>query len=157
MSPRVLVVHGPNLNLLGVREPERYGTATLGEIDDALRGLGRELGLEVECVQSNHEGVLVDHLQSTRGRCAAVILNAAGYTHTSVALRDAILAIRSEVPTIEVHLTVPAGREVFRQQNLLASAVTGRVEGFGAQSYLLALRAASELIRAGGGPGDERL
>lgn len=155
MNPRVLVIHGPNLNLLGVREPERYGATTLREIDDALRALGRALRLEVECVQSNHEGVLVDHLQSTRGRCAVVILNAAGYTHTSVAIRDAILAIRPEVPTIEVHLTIPGGREAFRQQNFLASAVTGRVEGFGAHSYLLALRAASALLGADGGPGDE--
>lgn len=155
MTPQVLVLHGPNLNLLGVREPERYGTTSLAEIDADLQALGRELELEVECAQSNHEGELVDHIQKARGRSAAIILNAAAYTHTSVALRDAILAVRAEVPTIEVHLTVPAGREAFRQQNLIAPVVTGRVEGFGARSYLLALRAASELIRAGGGSGDK--
>lgn len=158
MSPppsRVLVVHGPNLNLLGIREPERYGTTSLADIDRALQDLGKELGLEVECVQSNHEGDLVEAIQKARGRCGVVILNAAAYTHTSVALRDAILAVRAEVQTIEVHLTLPAAREAFRRQNLIEGAVTGRVEGFGARSYLLALRAASELLRAGGGSGDQ--
>jgi 3-dehydroquinate dehydratase II len=144
--PRALVavVHGPNLNLLGEREPQIYGTTTLAEIDAALVALGAELGVAVECFQSNHEGVLIDHLQGLRRRAAAVLLNAGGYTHTSVALRDAVAALGA--PCIEVHLSVPEAREPFRHHSLIAGVARGRVEGFGALSYLLALRAAVELI-----------
>lgn len=141
---RVSVIHGPNLNLLGTREPEIYGRTTLAEIDAELAREGASLGLEVESFQSNVEGLIVDHIQALAGRAAALIINAAAYTHTSVAIRDAVAAVR--IPTIEVHLTIPEAREAFRHTSLLAPVVSGRIEGFGARSYLLALRAASELI-----------
>ena len=142
--PLVSVINGPNLNLLGVREPEIYGTTTLAEIDHSLVELGRELGLDVECFQSNHEGALIDRIQSCAGRADAVLLNAGGYTHTSVALRDAVAFL--SIPVVEVHLSIPESREDFRQKSLLSSVVSGRVEGFRGLSYLLALRAASALI-----------
>lgn len=142
----ISVIHGPNLNLLGGREPEIYGTTTLPEIDAALVALGAELGHSVETYQSNHEGELVDRIQACRDRAAAVLLNAGGYTHTSVALRDAVASLPGGLPVIEVHLSLPEAREPFRQVNLLAGVVRGRVAGFGPLSYLLALRAASALI-----------
>lgn len=145
-APLASVIHGPNLNLLGSREPEVYGTRTLEEIDRALKTLGRELGIRVESFQSNSEGALVDRIQACRGRAGAVILNAGGYTHTSVAIRDAVAALLPEVPTIEVHLSNPSAREGFRRTSLLADVVRGRIEGLGEMSYLLALRAASALI-----------
>jgi 3-dehydroquinate dehydratase-2 len=148
----ISVLHGPNLNLLGTREVEIYGTATLAEIDHSLVANAASMGHCVETFQSNVEGVLVDRLQAARGRADAVILNAAGYTHTSVAIRDAVAALRP-VPTIEVHLSIPAAREAFRHESLLAGVVAGRIEGFGALSYLLALRAATALI-ARRGDGD---
>jgi 3-dehydroquinate dehydratase-2 len=145
-KPYVLVLHGPNLNLLGEREPEIYGSRTLEEIDESLVALGQELGLEVVTFQSNHEGALVDQIQGAKGRVQAILLNAAGYTHTSVAMRDAVLAVQPDVFTIEVHLSNPSAREDFRRKNLLQDVVRGRVEGFGPLSYLLALQAASALI-----------
>ncbi len=146
----VSVVHGPNLNLLGTREPAVYGTATLDDIHQALLALAPSLGVEVETFQSNHEGALVDHLQGCRGRVDAVLLNAAAYTHTSVAIRDAIAALRPPLLVIEVHLSVPEAREPFRRTNLLTGVVDGRIAGFGALSYVLALRAASTLIASRG-------
>lgn len=152
---RVLVLHGPNLNLLGTREPEIYGHQTLDDVNDALDALASELGIEVRFAQSNHEGVLIDHVQTAKGDVDALIINAGGYTHTSVALRDAIAAVVDRIPVIEVHLSNPAARERFRHRSLLAGVVTGRVEGFGAMSYLLALRAASTLIAPRGDPRDQ--
>lgn len=146
----VVVLHGPNLNLLGSREPEIYGRATLEEINALIAKAARDEGLTAECLQSNHEGELVDALQAARQRARAVVLNAAAYTHTSVAIRDAVAAVVTAVPVIEVHLSIPDGREGFRQRNLLSDVVSGRIEGFGAVSYVLALRAASALIRARG-------
>lgn len=145
----VSVIHGPNLNLLGLREPEVYGAQTLDELNAALLVEADRLGLELQLFQSNHEGELVDRIQAARGGADAVVLNAAGYTHSSVAIRDAVAAIRP-VPTLEVHLSLPAAREPFRRRNLLEGVVKGRIEGFGGLSYLLALRAASELIAARG-------
>jgi 3-dehydroquinate dehydratase-2 len=145
-TPRVAVLHGPNLNLLGTREVALYGATTLPEVDAALARLGAELGLEVATYQSNVEGLLVDRIQAERGRSAVLLLNAGGYTHTSVAIRDAVAGVATELPTIEVHLTVPEARESFRHISLLAGVVRGRIEGFGVMSYLLALRAASDLI-----------
>ena len=142
--PLISVIHGPNLNLLGLREPEIYGTQTLAEIDHEIVELGRELGLDVEHFQSNHEGALIDRIQSCAGRADAVLLNAGGFTHTSVALRDAVAFL--SIPVVEVHLSIPEAREDFRQKSLLSSVVSGRVEGFRGLSYLLALRAASALI-----------
>ncbi|MCK6550250.1 3-dehydroquinate dehydratase [Myxococcota bacterium] len=144
--PRVSIIHGPNLNLLGTREPEIYGHETLADVDAALVTLGAELGLDVETFQSNHEGHLIDRVQAARGHADAILLNAGGYTHTSVALRDAVAAVRPEVFTIEVHLSIPGAREDFRRTSLLEGVVRGRIEGFGPLSYLLALRAASALI-----------
>lgn len=141
---RVFVLNGPNLNLLGRREPGIYGSATLDDITLALRERGAALDLAVECRQSNHEGVLVDWLHEAQENGAhAVVLNAGAYTHTSVALLDAIRAI--DVPVIEVHLSNPHARESFRHTSWIAPAAKGTIAGFGADSYLLALEAAARL------------
>lgn len=152
--PLVSVIHGPNLNLLGLREPELYGSETLEALNQRLLNEAEHLGLELELFQSNHEGELVDRIQQARERAEVLVLNAAGYTHSSVAIRDAVAAIRP-LPTLEVHLTLPAQREPFRRRNLLEGVVKGRIEGFGGLSYLLALRAASELIAARGNLRDQ--
>lgn len=135
----VLVLHGPNLDLLGLREPDVYGATTLAQIDDRLVSLGRELSLEVRCEQSNHEGVLIDRLHDARDWAVGVVFNPGGYTHTSVALRDAVAAIG--IPVIEVHLTNPQAREPFRHTSMIAAVCAGTVAGFGPLSYELALRA----------------
>jgi 3-dehydroquinate dehydratase-2 len=142
----VLVIHGPNLNLLGEREPEIYGHATLSDIDASLSQLARELGLAVETFQSNSEGEIVDRIQQARGRVAALIINPAAYTHTSVAIRDALTAVG--VPLVEVHLSNVYRREPFRRRSTVADIVNGRIMGFGADSYLLALRAVNGLIES---------
>jgi 3-dehydroquinate dehydratase II len=147
---RVLVVHGPNLNLLGEREPGVYGRVRLAEVDRRLRELGRELGMEVETFQSNSEGAIVDRIQLARGRCDVLLINPAGYTHTSVAIRDAVLALG--VPAIEVHLSNVYRRESLRHRSTLADIVNGRIMGFGADSYLLALRAAKGLAEIAAPP-----
>lgn len=137
--PRVLVLHGPNLNLLGTREPEIYGRDTLAQINARLRAVATREGLALDAHQSNHEGVLIDHLHAARTRCAGVIINAGAFTHTSIALRDAIAAI--ELPTIEVHLSNTAARESFRHVSLLGAVCVGRIEGLGADGYEFALLA----------------
>jgi 3-dehydroquinate dehydratase-2 len=134
---RILVLHGPNLNLLGEREPALYGTATLAEIDARLRTRGAELGVEVSCHQTNSEGGLVDLIQSGAGLAQALIINPGGYSHTSVAIRDAISAVG--LPAVEVHLTNPSAREPFRQVDLVAGACRAVVAGFGPAGYLIAL------------------
>lgn len=144
--PRVLVLHGPNLNLLGTREPHIYGNETLAQIDQGLRRRGAELGLDVETFQSNHEGALVDRIHQARGQVQAILINAGGYTHTSVALRDALAAVA--LPTVEVHLSNLAKREEFRHRSLIAPVSTGQIAGFGALGYRLALEAAADLIHA---------
>ncbi|HEY6866212.1 MAG TPA: type II 3-dehydroquinate dehydratase [Candidatus Eisenbacteria bacterium] len=135
---RILVLHGPNLDAMGTREPDIYGHATLADIDQRLRSLGGELQVEVECLQTNHEGVLIDALHQARGRSDGVLLNAGGLTHTSVALRDAVLA--TGLPVVEVHVSNPQARDGFRQRSLISGAALAVVQGFGADSYLLALR-----------------
>jgi 3-dehydroquinate dehydratase-2 len=140
--PRILVLHGPNLNLLGAREPDIYGRATLAEIDAALAVRAEAAGVAVECHQSNHEGALIDLLHGAMGRCRGVVLNPGGYTHTSVALRDAVAAIG--VPVVEAHLSNTDAREPFRRRSLVGAVCLGRVMGFGARSYFLALDALIE-------------
>ena len=136
---KILVLHGPNLNLLGSREPEVYGRATLEDINKRLTDLGQTLGCVVSCKQSNHEGVLIDALQEARMEMNGVIFNPGGYTHTSVALRDAVASI--SIPVIEVHLSNTQAREEFRHRSLIAPVCLGSIAGFGANSYLLALHA----------------
>lgn len=140
---KILVLNGPNLNMLGTREPEIYGHETLGDIEARLVKRGAELGLEVECRQSNHEGVLVDWLQQARGQVHAVLLNAGAYTHTSIALLDAIKA--SELKVIEVHLSDPEQREEFRHLSYVGMAAVDCVKGLGARSYEVALERAAAL------------
>lgn len=135
----IAVLNGPNLNLLGVREPERYGTTTLGQIEAMVRGKARELGVELSWMQSNHEGALVDAVQGLQGKADGALINAAAYTHTSLALRDALLAVR--VPFVEVHLSNVYAREEQRRRSLIADLAEGVIAGFGAQSYLLGLEA----------------
>ena len=136
--PLVSVIHGPNLNLLGIREPEIYGHESLVDIDRSIVELGAELGLDIECFQSNHEGILIDRVQSCRERADAVLLNAGGYTHTSVALRDACAELRA--PLIEVHISNVHTREEFRHHSYLSAVATGVIVGLGVQGYVLALR-----------------
>jgi 3-dehydroquinate dehydratase-2 len=133
---KIDVLHGPNLNLLGTREPEVYGEVGLDEVDRRLHALAEELGVEVETFQSNHEGELIDRIQERRG--SGYLINAGGYTHTSVALRDALLA--ADRPFVEVHVSNVSGREPFRRVSLLAPVALAVVSGFGADSYGLALR-----------------
>jgi len=131
------VLNGPNLNLLGVREPERYGRLTLAQIEARVRQKARDLGAEIEWIQSNHEGDLVEAVQALHGKADGALVNAAAYTHTSIALRDALLSV--QVPFVEVHLSNLWSREPMRHTSLLADIAVGVVAGFGADSYLLGL------------------
>lgn len=135
----VLVLHGPNLNLLGTREPEIYGSATLADINEMLKKRAEEAGLGIEFLQSNHEGVLVDAVQAARGKYDYIIFNAAAFTHYSIALRDAIAAV--EVPVIEVHISNIHQREEFRHTSVLAPVAWGQICGLGVASYMAALEA----------------
>jgi 3-dehydroquinate dehydratase-2 len=135
---RVAVIHGPNLRLLGDREPDVYGTSTLRDIDDALQDLARELSVELETFQSNHEGEILDHLETLRGRVQGILINPAGLTHTSVSLRDGLAAVG--LPCVEVHLSNPAAREDYRRTSFVAPVSVGTVAGFGKNSYLFGLR-----------------
>ena len=146
----IAVIDGPNLNLLGVREPERYGTGSLEQIRAALRDRAGRLGVELSFFQSNHEGALVDAVQALRGNAEGALVNAAAYTHTSLALRDAFLAV--SVPFVEVHLTNVWAREEERHRSLLADLAVGVVAGFGADSYTLALDALTGWLRRRGAP-----
>lgn len=136
---RILVLHGPNLNLLGRREPETYGTLTLDDINRSLGELASELGCELSIFQSNGEGALVDAIQAAQGVCDGILINPAAYTHTSIAIRDAFAAVA--VPFVEVHLSNVYRREEFRHKSLTAPLALGQICGFGAESYLLGLRA----------------
>ncbi len=142
---RILVLHGPNLNLTGLREPETYGRTSLAEIDERLRRLASELGAELESLQSNHEGVLIDRIQAARGDCDGIVINPGGLTHTSVALRDALIA--SELPLVEVHISNVHAREPFRRRSLVADIAVGQVVGLGPIGYELALRALADRLK----------
>ena len=142
---RVLVLHGPNLNLLGSREPEIYGRTSLSAIDRLIRAWARRTKTVVTIRQSNSEGELVDWIQHAASRYDVLVINPAAYTHTSVALRDAIAAVA--VPAIEVHLSNPAAREPFRRQSFIAEVAVGQISGFGVDSYLLGLEAARAVVR----------
>ncbi|NQU95822.1 MAG: type II 3-dehydroquinate dehydratase [Candidatus Omnitrophica bacterium] len=143
---KILVIHGPNLNLLGTREPDVYGKVTIGEINSDLKKAAKSRGVEIEIKQSNHEGEIVDLIgKAPADKTGAILINPAAYTHTSVAIRDAIAA--SRVPAVEVHLSNIYAREEFRHTSLIAPVAKGQVSGFGKTSYLLGLEAAIELIK----------
>jgi 3-dehydroquinate dehydratase II len=143
--PRILVLHGPNLGALGTREPDVYGRVSLETINRGLEGLAKELGCELECRQTNHEGVLIDALHNARATASGVIMNPGGLTHTSVALRDAVAA--AGLPVVEVHISNPAAREPFRHVSMISGAALGVVQGFGADSYGLALRGLAGVLK----------
>jgi 3-dehydroquinate dehydratase-2 len=143
---RIAVLNGPNLNLLGQREPEVYGSTSLAEIEAMVRDAARPLGADIEWFQTNHEGALVEAVQGLRGRADGALINAAALTHSSLALRDALLAVR--IPFVELHLSNIFARELERRHSVIADLAVGMVTGFGAQSYLLALQALVGRLRA---------
>jgi len=147
MTPRVVVIGGPNLGRLGRREPEIYGRTTWLELESLCRGWARECGLELDFLQSDIEGELVAMIAEAADSADGIILNAAAYTHTSVAIRDAVAAV--EIPVVEIHLTNPDARESFRRNNLLADVVTAGIRGFGVEGYRLALLGTRALLGAG--------
>ena len=141
---RVLVIHGPNLNMLGQREPEIYGDQSLEDINAQLNELSDELDLELETFQSNHEGEIVSKIQQTIGSCNGILINPAAYTHTSIAIRDALSLLN--IPVVEIHLSNIYKREPFRHNSLIADIAAARISGFGAQGYLLGLEGLAGLI-----------
>ena len=144
---KILVIHGPNLNMLGRRETDVYGNATLDEINNAVRLLAKELGADVSFFQSNSEGKLIDIIHEAAGAYDAIVINPGGYTHSSVALRDAIAAVN--IPAVEVHMSNIYSREEFRHHSFISPVAAGQISGFGVNSYLLGLRAAVEMARRG--------
>ena len=141
---KILLINGPNLNMLGTREPEKYGDITLSDIETKLSSKAQDLGAELEAFQSNHEGEIIDKIQSARGCFDGIIINAGGYTHTSVAIRDAISAV--SIPTIEVHMTNIHAREEFRHTSLISGVSLAQVIGFGAKGYEFALEGLVEYL-----------
>ncbi|HDH05131.1 MAG TPA: type II 3-dehydroquinate dehydratase [Nitrospirae bacterium] len=142
---KILIINGPNLNLLGTRESEVYGTKTLDDINESLKRLAAELGVEIDIRQSNHEGGIVDLIQKAEGY-AALVINPAAYTHTSIAIRDAIAAV--DIPAVEIHLSNIYKREEFRHKSLISPVACGQISGFGPESYILGLRAAVSIANA---------
>ncbi len=145
---KILVINGPNLNLLGKREPDVYGSVTLDEINGRISALAADLGVEVSFFQSNHEGELVQKIQDAMGVYQAIVINPGAYTHTSVALRDAISS--TGIPTVEAHISNIYKREDFRKHSYISGVAVGQISGFGPDSYLLALRAAAAFLPASG-------
>ena len=141
----VLVIHGPNLNMLGKREPELYGMTTLDEINSDLEKLGGKLGLSVETFQSNHEGAIVDKIQEAVDIQKGIIINPAAYTHTSIAIRDALLSL--DIPIIEIHISNIYKREPFRRTSMISDVATAQISGFGVKGYRMALEALGEMIQ----------
>jgi len=145
---KALILNGPNLNLLGTRQPEVYGSTTLKMVEDLCRAHGKSVGFEVSCFQSNHEGELIDAIHVAKGAQDGIILNAGAYTHTSIALMDAIASV--ELPMIEVHLSNIHAREEFRHVSYISRVAVGQICGFGAQGYVLALDALADHLKGGG-------
>jgi 3-dehydroquinate dehydratase II len=145
MAKKILVIHGPNLNLLGQREPKVYGKVTMNKINAELKKLGAKEGVIVDTVQTNIEGEIVDLIQKAKKVYKAIVINPGGYTHYSVAIRDAISSVK--IPTVEVHLSNIHSREEFRQRSVIAPVAVGQISGFGMNSYILGLKAAFDLIR----------
>lgn len=150
MTDLVFVLNGPNLNLLGSREPRIYGTQSLDDIAKMMEQRAKGLKLQLDVRQSNHEGVMVDWIQEAMAKASAVVINAGGYAHSSIAIRDAVAAL--PVPVIEVHLTNVYAREHFRRQSMIAQVARGSIVGFGPLSYVLALDAAAHLCKGAGAP-----
>ena len=144
MAKKILVIHGPNLNLLGEREEDVYGKTSLDDINVKLKDLAESFSIELETIQSNVEGEIVNAIQGAKGDFAAIVINPGGYTHYSVAIRDAIAAVK--LPTVEVHLSNIYAREEFRHKSVIAPVASGQIAGFGVNSYLLGLQAAIDLI-----------
>ncbi len=142
---KVVVIHGPNLNLLGIREPEIYGAVGLKEINERLSSLAEELGLQVEFLQSNSEGEIVTAIQQANDKCQGILINPAAYTHYSIAIRDAIAAVN--LPAVEVHLSNIYAREDFRHVSVISPVCAGQISGFGPQVYELGLRALADILR----------
>ena len=144
-NSNVLIIHGPNLNMLGKREPEIYGKTTLEEINTSLETLGKKLGLVVETFQSNHEGAIVDRVQEAAGTQKGLIINPAAYTHTSIAIRDALILL--DIPVIEIHISNIYKREPFRHKSVISDVVTAQIAGFGVRGYTMALEALAKIIQ----------
>ena len=142
--PSILILHGPNLNLLGKREPEIYGSLTLEDIDQRLVAWGEESACEVKAYQSNHEGVLIDHIHDAQKWADGIMINPGGFTHTSVALRDAIAGV--DIPVVEVHISNTSAREEFRHRSMIAPVCVGTIAGFGWKSYLWAIYALRDIV-----------
>ena len=149
MATRILVLNGANLNMLGTREPTLYGHRTLDDVNDMCEARAKELGLDVDFRQSNHEGELVEWIQEARDRCAGIVINPGGYTHTSVAILDALLL--TELPVIEIHISNIFRREPFRAHSHISQAATGMITGLGTHGYVLALDAIAEILSGNGG------
>lgn len=142
--PKILVIHGPNLNMLGRREPTWYGSATLKEIDAEIKETAQEVGMIAETFQSNYEGAIIEKIHQAMETCDGVIINPAAYTHTSVAIRDALLML--DIPIVEVHLSNIYQRETFRHRSFVSDVATARVAGFGKEGYMMAVRALSHMV-----------
>ena len=142
---KILIINGVNMNMLGIREPEKYGTTTLKDLEKDLYAYSFELGIDIETYQSNHEGEIVEKIQSAYENFDGIVINPAAYTHTSVAIRDAIAAV--DIPTVEIHMTNIQAREDFRQKSLIAPVCVAQICGFGAESYKLGLKGLVELLK----------